>query len=176
MALEWVLPLALLAGLFLLWRLFRDARPPQARPRTLDYVPMQQADRNAERRTSPWMGRGPSGLTMREWRDGRAVRTDRGDLVRSVPEARIANHLHAKGYRYEYEPEVCGFRPDFFLPEHGIVIEYWGSTEAKYDQRRRAKTAAYLRAGYALVSLQAGKDVPLERDLDRQLWHKLQAR
>lgn len=39
--------------------------------------------------------------------------------------------------------------------------------------RRRTKTRAYLANGCALVSLEPGKHVPLERDLDRQLWHKM---
>lgn len=151
-------------------RIRRTPRPDRA------WRPMLQADERAARKVSFWTGRSRSGLTMREWHEGRTVRTIRGDLVRSRAEARVADWLHVQGHPYEYEPEVCGFRPDFLLPDHGIVIEYWGgagSGNVGYDRDRRTKTRAYRRAGFGLVSLAPGKEVPLEEDLRRQLWHRM---
>lgn len=63
---------------------------------------------------------------------------------------------------------VCGFRPDFFLPDYGIVIEYWSGL----SKNRRAKTAAYRREGYSLVSVEDGKGVSIERDVDLQLYYR----
>jgi hypothetical protein len=141
-------------------------------PRSLAFVPMQAADEMKARQASRWTGRVGNGLTAQEWHDGRSLHTRRGDLVRSPAEVRIADHLFARGIRYEYEPMIQGYRPDFYLPDHGVVIEYWGM-DARGSPHRRKKTAAYLRNGYSLVSLEPGKEVGLERDLDRQLWHKL---
>lgn len=152
----------------------RRGRGAASRKR-LEYVPMQAADAIKARKASIFTERIGNGPTLEEWHGGRSLQTLRGDLVRSPPEVRIANHLHKRGIRYEYEPMIQGFRPDFYLPEHGIVIEYWG-TDERGSTHRRMKTRAYLANGYALVSLEPGKDVPLERDLDRQLWHKMRER
>jgi hypothetical protein len=135
--------------------------PPRA---NTTYVPMQAAD-------ARWV---PGGMGRDAWRAGRAFQTDAGDLVRSPPEVRIATELRRRGLRYEYEPLICGYRPDFFLPEHGVIIEYWGLDEKDYNQRRRRKTARYLSAGYKLVSLEPGKGISVEEDLRRQLHYKLQ--
>jgi very-short-patch-repair endonuclease len=141
--------------------------PPRRDPARANtsYVPMQTAD-------ARWV---PGGMGADAWRAGRTFRTDAGDLVRSPPEVRVANELRRRGLRYEYEPLICGYRPDFFLPDHGIVIEYWGLDEPSYNQRRRRKTARYLSAGYKLVSLEPGKGISVERDLERQLYHKMRA-
>ncbi|MEA3189952.1 MAG: hypothetical protein QOD77_534 [Thermoplasmata archaeon] len=144
----------------------RQPRVPPPRP----WLAMQEAD---ERHARRWGDQGPSGLTRAQWEEGRALATRRGELVRSWPEVRIADWLHAHGLDYAYEPAVCGgLRPDFLLPVPGVIVEYWGMGGAEYDARRRQKTATYLRAGYQLVSLEPGKPVSLEEDLRRQLWHK----
>lgn len=140
--------------------------------KTLEYVPMAAADAMKARKASIFTGRIGDGPTVEEWHAGRSLQTRGGEMVRSPAEVRIANHLYKRGIPYEYEPMIQGFRPDFYLPEHGIVIEYWGMDE-RGSPHRRTKTRAYLSNGYALVSLEPGKDVPLERDLDRQLWHKI---
>lgn len=132
---------------------------------------MQAADATYVRR-----GTAHDDLSSEEWRAGRQLLTRRGELVRSRAEVRIANHLHARAIDYEYEPRICGFRPDFFLPASGIVIEFWGMDEPAYQDRRRRKTQAYRSAGYGLVSLEYGKDVAVERDLDRQLYYEMKGR
>lgn len=102
---------------------------------------MQAADAMKARKASIFTGRIGDGPTVEEWHAGRSLQTLRGEMVRSPAEVRIANHLHKRAIPYEYEPMIQGFRPDFYLPEHGIVIEYWGMDE-RGSPHRRTKTRA----------------------------------
>ena len=63
------------------------------------------------------------------------IRTLQGERVKSYGECVIANFLYVNGVRYEYEREYDvdtsaedrgQYRPDFFLPDHGLWIEYFG--------------------------------------------------
>ena len=63
----------------------------------------------------------------------------RGETVRSFEECEIANFLHLNGVAYEYEapyehdlatPEKRHYKPDFYLPDHGIYIEHFGINAA----------------------------------------------
>ncbi|MDE0371870.1 MAG: UvrD-helicase domain-containing protein [Rhodospirillales bacterium] len=59
----------------------------------------------------------------------------KGDQVKSYEECEIANFLYLHGVKYEYEApyehetataEKRQYKPDFYLPEHGIYIEHFG--------------------------------------------------
>ena len=61
--------------------------------------------------------------------------TLKGETVKSYGEMDIANFLYQNGVAYEYEhpyqvdtqtEEYGRYRPDFFLPDYGIYIEYFG--------------------------------------------------
>lgn len=92
-----------------------------------------------------------------------------GDVVQSKPELRIANFLFKRGIRYVYEAQLAGATPDFYLPEHRVIIEHWGMTHTKYLEKREAKRRIYLSRGYRLVETEK-KDVPhLERVLEARL-------
>ena len=61
--------------------------------------------------------------------------TLKGEKVKSLGECLIANHLFSLGVEYQYEAdyehETRGlnfrqYKPDFYLPEHGIYIEHFG--------------------------------------------------
>ena len=63
------------------------------------------------------------------------IRSLKGDEVKSYEECEIANFLHLNGVAYEYEAayehetataEKRQYKPDFFLPDHGIYIEHFG--------------------------------------------------
>jgi len=63
------------------------------------------------------------------------IRTLRGEKVKSYGEQEIADFLTINGIRYIYEKkyeyrtatlERRQYKPDFFLPEYGIYIEYFG--------------------------------------------------
>ena len=63
------------------------------------------------------------------------IRSLNGDEVKSYEECEIANFLYLNGVAYEYESpyehetataEKRQYKPDFFLPDHGIYIEHFG--------------------------------------------------
>ena len=63
------------------------------------------------------------------------IRSLKGELLRSFEECEIANFLFFNGIRYEYEASYKHdlstatkrqYKPDFYLPEHGIYIEHFG--------------------------------------------------
>ncbi|MCE7734464.1 MAG: hypothetical protein GPJ54_06275 [Candidatus Heimdallarchaeota archaeon] len=56
--------------------------------------------------------------------------TLKGHMVRSKGEKRIADWLYSHKIKYKYEPKLSKFVPDFFLPEHGVLIEYYGLANA----------------------------------------------
>lgn len=92
-----------------------------------------------------------------------------GDVVQSKPELRIANFLFKRGVRYVYEAQLEGATPDFYLPDHHVIIEHWGMVHTKYVEKRQMKKRLYLSRGYKLVETEK-KDVPhLERVLEARL-------
>lgn len=63
------------------------------------------------------------------------IRTLKGEVVKSLGECLVANYLFKQGVEYQYEPAYehrtasplyRQYQPDFYLPEHGIYIEYYG--------------------------------------------------
>lgn len=92
-----------------------------------------------------------------------------GDVVQSGPERRIADWLHKRGIRYVYEMQIPGATPDFYLPDHNVVIEHWGMDHPKYREKRMMKVKLYRSRGYRLVETEK-KDVPrLEAVLEARL-------
>ena len=76
--------------------------------------------------------------------------TLKGEMVKSYGEVLVANFLFRHGIKYHYEadyehdtrtPEYRQYQPDFYLPDHGIYIEYFGiardgSTAPYIDQKK----------------------------------------
>ena len=67
------------------------------------------------------------------------IRSLNGEAVRSFEECEIANFLYLNGVAYKYEApykhdlatsEKRQYKPDFYLPEHGIYIEHFGINSA----------------------------------------------
>ena len=63
------------------------------------------------------------------------IRSLKGDVVKSYEECEIANFLYLNGIAYEYEAPYRHqtanarkrqYKPDFFLPDHGVYIEHFG--------------------------------------------------
>lgn len=100
----------------------------------------------------------------------REVPTLRGERVANRAEARIADFLHRHGYDYQYEPHICGFRPDFHLPAHNLIIEHWSRNDEDYLERRDVKIRAYLTSGYNLIGLDRDDWPRLEQELRRRLY------
>jgi len=76
------------------------------------------------------------------------IRTLKGELVKSYGECLVANHLFRLGIAYIYEADYelptatvfhRQYKPDFYLPEHGVYIEYFGTD-------RQGNTAPYVDA------------------------------
>ncbi len=89
-----------------------------------------------------------------------------GLWVRSLGEQRIANFLSRRGVDFDYEPNIADLRPDFVLPAHRIIIEYWGGAGfQKYEDHMVEKIDRYEREGYRVISI-----FPVQLgDLERQL-------
>ena len=75
---------------------------------------------------------------------------------RSKGEEKIARFFEKEKIRYFYEYPLAVvddgntklWHPDFFLPECGLILEYFGvNGDKSYDQRTRHKMEVYKRAG-----------------------------
>lgn len=74
------------------------------------------------------------------------IRTLKGEMVKSLGECLVANYLFRQGIQYQYEAEYQHqtaslmfrqYRPDFYLPDMDIYIEYFGID-------RNGNTAPYI--------------------------------
>lgn len=79
-------------------------------------------------------------------------------VVQSRGEQRIGNWLAQNAIAYEYDERmiIAGdtrIRPDFYLPEFDIYIEYWGMDTPEYLENMRHKRFLYQREGKRLISL-----------------------
>jgi hypothetical protein len=97
-----------------------------------------------------------------------------GTVVQSEGERRIADWLTAHGlaYRYDAKFRIIGefqIRPDFYLPELDVYIEYWGLDAPQYKMSMFKKQTLYQQEGKRLISVYP-KDLPV---LDRLLATKL---
>jgi DNA-directed RNA polymerase subunit RPC12/RpoP len=97
-----------------------------------------------------------------------------GTLVQSEGERRIAEWLTAHGlaYRYDAKYRIIGefqIRPDFYLPELDVYVEYWGLDTPQYKMSMYKKQTLYQQEGKRLISVYP-KDLPV---LDRLMKTKL---
>lgn len=81
-----------------------------------------------------------------------------GTAVQSAGEKRIADWLSARKIAYVYDERFrvardTLIRPDFYLPEFDLYIEYWGMDTPEYNANRQKKLWLYQRAGKKLVSI-----------------------
>jgi len=95
--------------------------------------------------------------------------TLRGETVRSIGEKRIADYFEKNNINYIYEREARGkalffsykiSNPDFYLPEHGVYVEYWGLvdaddnwTRARYVRNMKKKMAIYHKNKIKFISI-----------------------
>ena len=101
-------------------------------------------------------------------------RTEDGIAVQSQGERRIADFLSQKRIAYIYDERyrMAGdvrIRPDFYLPEFDIYIEYWGMDTPEYVENMKKKMLLYQRAGKRLVSLYFRDFDRLEAILEEKL-------
>jgi len=104
----------------------------------------------------------------------KTVETRDGTIVQSEGERRIADWLTAHGLAHRYDAKfriIAEFqiRPDFYLPELDVYIEYWGLDTPQYKMSMYKKQTLYQQEGKRLISVHP-KDLPV---LDRLLVSKL---
>lgn len=78
--------------------------------------------------------------------------------VQSQGELRIGNWLAKQAIAYEYDERmiIAGdtrIRPDFYLPEFDLYIEYWGMDTPEYVANMRKKRFLYQRERKRLISI-----------------------
>lgn len=88
----------------------------------------------------------------------KTIETQPGTLVQSDGERRIAEWLAENHIAYRYDErfrivEGSAIRPDFYLPELDVYIEYWGMDTADYKIGMLKKQKLYQQEGKRLVSL-----------------------
>jgi len=88
----------------------------------------------------------------------KTIRAKDGTLVQSKGERRIAEWLAGHGVAYRYDERfriIDGYaiRPDFYLPEFDVYIEYWGMDTADYKIGMLKKQKLYQETGKKLVSV-----------------------
>ncbi|MCS4538852.1 MAG: hypothetical protein HYY67_08350 [Thaumarchaeota archaeon] len=95
--------------------------------------------------------------------------TLKGERVRSKGEKQIADFLFQKGIKYTYEDpaktNISAFtkkisRPDFYLPEHKVYVEFWGLVDhkdqelrMKYNEQKHLKEREYQANGIRVLSI-----------------------
>ena len=92
-----------------------------------------------------------------------------GEEVKSIGERRIADYFRRNNIRYVYEKELrkkglfanYGIsRPDFYLPDYDVYVEYWGLVDAddnytrkQYIRNMRRKMAIYHENNINFISI-----------------------
>ncbi|HCE46617.1 MAG TPA: hypothetical protein DET40_23975 [Lentisphaeria bacterium] len=81
-----------------------------------------------------------------------------GTLVQSDGERQIADFLNSSAIKFRYDERIriidgLAIRPDFYLPEFDVYIEYWGMDTADYKIGMLKKQKLYQQEGKKLVSL-----------------------
>ncbi len=88
----------------------------------------------------------------------KTVRAPDGTFVQSAGERMIAEFLNRHGIVYRYDErmriiEGYAIRPDFYLPEFDVYIEYWGMDTIDYKIGMLKKLKLYQQEGKRLISL-----------------------
>lgn len=104
----------------------------------------------------------------------KTITTKAGTLVQSDGERLIADWLatHHIAYRYDERYRILSghaIRPDFYLPELDVYLEYWGMDTADYKIGMLKKQQLYQQEGKRLISIHP----PDKPRLDSILRHKL---
>jgi len=97
------------------------------------------------------------------------IRTKDGTWVQSDGERLICEVLDAEKIHYRYDERFrildgYAIRPDFYLPEFDVYIEYWGMDTADYKIGMLKKQQIYQQQGKRLISVFPG-DKPRIREV-----------
>ena len=102
------------------------------------------------------------------------LRTTDEVAVQSRGEQRIGDWLaaHRIAYRYDERIILAGdirIRPDFYLPEFDLYIEYWGMDTPEYLENMRKKRILYQRDRKKLISISYKDFDKIESELEFKL-------
>ncbi len=86
------------------------------------------------------------------------IRTKDGTFVQSDGERKICEWLNKNNIKYRYDERFriladYAVRPDFYLPEFDIYIEYWGMDTIDYKIGMLKKLKLYQQEGKKIISL-----------------------
>ena len=95
--------------------------------------------------------------------------TLKGEEVKSIAERRIADYFVKNNINYVYEHEARSkglffnykiSSPDFYLPDYGVYVEYWGlvnaddsRTRKQYVRNMKRKMAIYYKNNIKFISI-----------------------
>jgi hypothetical protein len=104
----------------------------------------------------------------------KTVRARDGSIVQSAGERKIAEWLAAHGivYRYDSKFRIIGefqIRPDFYLPELDVYIEYWGLDTPQYKMSMYKKQMLYQQEGKRLISVYPADIQSLDKLMQKKL-------
>ncbi len=104
----------------------------------------------------------------------KTIRANDGTMVQSRGERRIADWLTRHGIAYRYDErmriiEGYAVRPDFYLPEFDLYIEYWGMDTTDYKIAMLKKKKLYQQEGKRLVSIEREDSDRIEAVLKEKL-------
>lgn len=90
---------------------------------------------------------------------GGQFRTNKGEVVKSKMEMKLANLLHERGIDYHYERRLGPYKPDFYLPRYHLFIEVFGLADLQnkdgnvYRAGMKKKMRYYRLVGVKVVPL-----------------------
>ena len=104
----------------------------------------------------------------------KTIRAADGTFVQSDGERKIADFLARHGIAYRYDErmriiEGLAIRPDYYLPEFDVYIEYWGMDTIDYKIGMLKKLKLYQQQGKKLVSIYREDKPHLDEVLTRKL-------
>jgi predicted nuclease of restriction endonuclease-like RecB superfamily len=87
----------------------------------------------------------------------RTYMTHSGDEVKSKGEREIADFLTWQNIRFVYEPQISLnhhlVKPDFYLTDYNVYIEYFGMDDHEYQRKAALKRQAYKDNDLLLIPL-----------------------
>ncbi len=97
------------------------------------------------------------------------IRAKDGTWVQSDGERLICDILNSENIRYRYDERFrildgYAIRPDFYLPEYDVYVEYWGMETTDYKIGMMKKQQLYQQQWKRLISLYS-QDKPRMREL-----------
>ncbi len=108
----------------------------------------------------------------------KTIRATDGTLVQSRGERRVADWLTQHGFAFRYDERVriiegYAVRPDFYLPELDIYVEYWGMDTTDYKIGMLKKKKLYQQEGKKLISIEREETDRIEAVLEEKLSRRI---